>query len=227
LAVDTAYAYTRYLITMSVRHGLLALLMSAPKYGYQLRAEFEAAAGGTWPLNIGQVYTTLHRLERDGLVRALEGTDDGQRPYEITGQGRDELGRWLLTPLPRELQARSELALKVSLAVSVGADVPTVLQVQRRATIELLQTLRANRQAEEPAGPPGTGPWAGNYPADALAADALAFAAEAEVHWLDHAEATLKRAARRPAPRAGAISPTSTGKGQAPTAKDQARKGTT
>ena len=138
---------------MSVRHGLLALLMTAPKYGYQLRAEFEAAAGGTWPLNIGQVYTTLQRLERDGLVQALEATDDGQRPYEITGQGREELGRWLLTPLPREVQARSELALKVSLAASIGADVPTVLQVQRRATIELLQALRADRGSQEPPGP--------------------------------------------------------------------------
>jgi hypothetical protein len=104
--------------------------------------------------------------------------------------------------------------------------VPTVLQVQRRATIELLQTLRANRQAEGPARPPGLGPSTGNYPAEALAADALAFAAEAEVRWLDHAEATLKRAVRRPAPSTGAISPTSTGKGQAATAKDQARKGT-
>jgi DNA-binding PadR family transcriptional regulator len=211
---------------MSVRHGLLALLTSAPKYGYQLRAEFEAAAGGTWPLNIGQVYTTLQRLERDGLVRALEETDDGQRPYEITGQGRDELSRWLLTPLPRELQARSELALKVSLAVSVGADVPTVLQAQRRATIDLLQTLRANRRADEPAGPPGQGPSAGSYPADVLAADALAFAAEAEVRWLDHVEATLKRAAGRTAPSAGAISPASADSDQARTAKDQARKGT-
>jgi DNA-binding PadR family transcriptional regulator len=198
---------------MSVRHGLLALLISAPKHGYQLRAEFEAAAGGTWPLNIGQVYTTLQRLERDGLVRALEETDDGQRPYEITGQGRDELSRWLLTPLPRALEARSELALKVSLAVSVGADVPTVLQAQRRATIELLQTLRASRRAGEP------GPSAGDSLADTLAADALAFAAEAEVRWLDHAEATLQSAAGRTARGAGAVPATSA-------AKDQTKKGT-
>ncbi|KPM55065.1 PadR family transcriptional regulator [Frankia sp. R43] len=53
---------------MSVRNGLLALLAERPMYGYQLRAEFEARTGSTWPLNIGQVYTTLRRLERDGLV---------------------------------------------------------------------------------------------------------------------------------------------------------------
>ncbi|MEX5635016.1 PadR family transcriptional regulator [Parafrankia sp. FMc2] len=53
---------------MSVRNGLLALLAERPMYGYQLRAEFETRTGSTWPLNIGQVYTTLRRLERDGLV---------------------------------------------------------------------------------------------------------------------------------------------------------------
>jgi len=53
---------------MSVRHALLALLSEGPKYGLQLREEFEARTGEVWPLNVGQVYTTLQRLERDGLV---------------------------------------------------------------------------------------------------------------------------------------------------------------
>jgi hypothetical protein len=53
---------------MSIRHGLLALLESGSRYGYELRASFESSTGATWPLNIGQVYTTLSRLERDGLV---------------------------------------------------------------------------------------------------------------------------------------------------------------
>ncbi len=53
---------------MSIKYGLLALLRDRPGYGYQLRAEFEEATGSTWPVNIGQVYTTLTRLERDGLV---------------------------------------------------------------------------------------------------------------------------------------------------------------
>ena len=61
---------------MSVRHALLALLSEGPKYGLQLREEFEARTGEVWPLNVGQVYTTLQRLERDGLVAAL----DGERP---------------------------------------------------------------------------------------------------------------------------------------------------
>ena len=55
---------------MSVRHALLALLSEGPKYGLQLREEFEARTGEVWPLNVGQVYTTLQRLERDGLVES-------------------------------------------------------------------------------------------------------------------------------------------------------------
>ena len=61
---------------MSVRHALLALLSEGPKYGLQLRQEFEARTGEVWPLNVGQVYTTLQRLERDGLV---ESDDAGRR----------------------------------------------------------------------------------------------------------------------------------------------------
>ena len=66
---------------MSVRHALLALLSDGPKYGLQLRHEFEARTGEVWPLNVGQVYTTLQRLERDGLVES-DGEDDGpQKGY--------------------------------------------------------------------------------------------------------------------------------------------------
>src|SRR6266508_4504115 len=84
-APPTEYAY---LVAMSVKHGLLALLERGPMYGYQLRVAFEESTGGTWPLNIGQVYTTLSRLERDGLVRPLPENDAGQRPYQITDAGR-------------------------------------------------------------------------------------------------------------------------------------------
>ena len=62
---------------MSIRHSLLALLEQGPLYGYRLKSEFEAATGQMWPLNDGQVYTTLARLARDGLVVA-ETEPDGQ-----------------------------------------------------------------------------------------------------------------------------------------------------
>lgn len=66
---------------MSIRYGLLALLERGPMYGYQLRSAFEESIGATWPLNIGQVYTTLGRLVRDELVESLPEHEAGQRPY--------------------------------------------------------------------------------------------------------------------------------------------------
>jgi DNA-binding PadR family transcriptional regulator len=69
---------------MSVRHALLALLSEEPKYGLQLPEEFEARTGEVWPLNVGQVYTTLQRLERDGLVES-DGAEEGpQKAFQIT-----------------------------------------------------------------------------------------------------------------------------------------------
>ncbi len=110
---------------MSIRHGLLALLERGPMYGYQLRAAFEESTGATWPLNIGQVYTTLSRLERDGLVRPLPENDGGQRPYEITDLGRAEITVWFATPISRTDRPRDELAIKLALALTTpGVDVP-------------------------------------------------------------------------------------------------------
>src|SRR5262252_9476764 len=135
----TRYAYC---VAMSVKHGLLALLQRGARYGYQLRAEFETATGGTWPLNIGQVYTTLARLERDGLVRALPESDGGQRPYEITDTGRAELTLWFASPIARGDRPRDELAIKLALAITTpGVDVRSVVQTQRTATMHTLQEL--------------------------------------------------------------------------------------
>ncbi len=73
---------------MSVRHALLALLSEGPKYGLQLRNEFEARTGDVWPLNVGQVYTTLQRLERDGLVESDREVEEGpHKDFRITASG--------------------------------------------------------------------------------------------------------------------------------------------
>ena len=122
---------------MSVRHSLLALLSAGPTHGYGLKTEFEAATGDVWPLNVGQVYTTLGRLERDGLVTA-EADADGQKVYEITEAGHGELERWFETPVPREMIPRQELAIKLVFAMRSGvADVAAVVQRQRVATRRL------------------------------------------------------------------------------------------
>ncbi|MGH2718897.1 MAG: PadR family transcriptional regulator, partial [Actinomycetota bacterium] len=105
---------------MSVRHSLLALLDNGPMHGYGLKSEFEAATRDVWPLNVGQVYSTLSRLERDGLV-AVETEADGQKVYSITEPGRIELRRWFETPVAREVVPRQELAIKLVLAMRFGS----------------------------------------------------------------------------------------------------------
>lgn len=169
---------------MSVKHGLLALLERAPMHGYQLRAAFEESTGGTWPLNIGQVYTTLSRLERDGLVRALPASDVKQQPYEITDAGRADLAVWFATPVGRGDRPRDELAIKLALALTTpGVDVRAVVQTQRGAT---MRTLQEYTRLKVRADAPGDLSWR-------LVLDAMLFQAEAEVRWLDHCEASLAR----------------------------------
>ncbi len=81
-------------VAMSVRHALLALLAEKPRYGLRLRQEFEARTGEVWPLNVGQVYTTLQRLERDGLVESDDEADGPQKGYSITPDG-SRGSRWI------------------------------------------------------------------------------------------------------------------------------------
>ncbi len=174
---------------MSIRQGLLALLEQEPMYGYQLRAEFETRTGATWPLNVGQVYTTLARLERDGLVEPAGADDDGHAVYRITDAGRAEVATWFSTPVSRTSPPRDELAIKLAMAVTVpGVDVRAVVQGQRSATIRALQDYT---RLKARAGVPMAGPdlaWV-------LVLDSLVFAAEAEIRWLDHCESRLARAA--------------------------------
>jgi DNA-binding PadR family transcriptional regulator len=169
---------------MSVRQALLALLEEGPRYGYQLRAEFEQRTGSTWPLNVGQVYTTLTRLERDGLVEGTGADDEGHVMYEVTTAGRDEVSAWFTTPVPRTQPPRDELAIKLALAVTVpGVDVGSLIQRQRTATMTALRDYtRLKRDGD------GDLAWS-------LVLDSLVFAAEAEIRWLDHCETRLRRAA--------------------------------
>lgn len=172
---------------MTVKHSLLALLSEGPRYGAALRSEFEARTGGTWPLNVGQVYTTLGRLERDGLVvrAGEEGEDDTTIRYAVTDAGRAEVARWWVEPVDRTSTPRQELAIKLALAVTVPAvDVTHLVQVQRHATMRHLQELTRLKRAD----PAPDLAWG-------LVLDNLIFTAEAELRWLDHVEARVTRAA--------------------------------
>ncbi|MEE1784868.1 PadR family transcriptional regulator [Streptomyces sp. SP17BM10] len=185
---------------MSIRHGLLALLDQGPRYGYQLRTDFEARTGATWPLNVGQVYTTLARLERDGLVEPAGEDDEGHQFYAVTEAGRAELRAWFDTPVPRTNPPRDELAIKLAMAVTVpGVDVGAVVQGQRRHSIKALQDYtrlkgRALAGESRPAG--GAAPATeGSDLAWLLVLEQLIFQTEAEIRWLDHCETRLAQQA--------------------------------
>lgn len=172
---------------MSVRHGLLALLSQGPSYGYQLKVEFERRTGDSWPVNVGQVYNTLDRLERDGLIERGETDGDGHVFYAITDAGAAEARSWLEGPVVRGAAARDELAVKLALAVTLpGVDPEAIIHAQRVATIRSLQELTRSKAAGGDPDSPEEFAWQ-------LVVDALIFQAEAEVRWLEHSEARIRR----------------------------------
>lgn len=169
--------------TMAVRQGVLALLQSGPKYGYQLKTEFEASTGKVWSLNIGQVYQTLGRLERDGLV-AQEVGHDGQQLYRITDAGREQVREWFSSPVDRATPPRDEVTVKLLLATrGAGGDVAEVIQVQRNAAIRTLQDYtRLKAKAD-----------VSTDLAWLMVLDSMILQAEAEVRWLDLVESRMRR----------------------------------
>ncbi len=190
---------------MSIRQAMLALLEQGPMYGYQLRTEFEQRTGATWPLNVGQVYTTLSRLERDGLVEHVVGAGADGEPgrtsqgaaqvmYRVTPSGRGEVSEWFTTPVPRTQPPRDELAIKLAIAVTLpDIDVGAMIQQQRTATMTALQDYTRLKRSGR-----ASRPDAATRPEDlawSLVLDSLVFDAEAEIRWLDHCEARLRRAA--------------------------------
>jgi DNA-binding PadR family transcriptional regulator len=173
---------------MSVRHALLALLSEGPKYGLQLREEFEARTGEVWPLNVGQVYTTLQRLERDGLVAALdtgESEEGPQKAFKITPAGEEELGGWLRVPPDMTAPPRDELVMKILIAAQVpGTNVHEVIQAHRTYLIQLMQEWTRLKEDDD-----------GSDVPFALVVDAELFRLDSVVRWLDAADGRLRRAA--------------------------------
>lgn len=170
---------------MSIRHSLLALLQDRPRYGYQLRIEFEDRTGSSWPLNIGQVYTTLDRLERDGLVRKDGADGEGHVVYSITPEGHAEVSNWFTSPVPRTSPPRNELAIKLALGLTLpGVNVGAAIHAQRAVSIRALQDYtKARRDMASQHRAADT--------ARLLVLDSLIFQTEAEVRWLDLCEARL------------------------------------
>jgi DNA-binding PadR family transcriptional regulator len=164
---------------------MLALLSEGPKYGLRFREEFEDRTGEVWPLNVGQVYTTPQRLERDGLVESGGSGEDGpQKAFRIISEGERELAGWLRTPSDLSSPPRDELVMKVLVAVRVpGTDPHEVIQSHRRYLVHLMQQWTRIKE-DDTAGDLGL----------ALAVDAELLRLDSVVRWLGVADARLKRA---------------------------------
>lgn len=177
---------------MSVKNGLLAILCMGDCHGYQLKYELTTRTGSVLDVNIGQVYSTLERLQRDGLVKqkAAKSQDSVQQLFSITSAGRREANHWLDTPVLDVSDMRHDLATKLALAVTLpGVDVAAIVNSQRAADIQLLQSLTLQKRYAEPANTTEI--------AETLITDRQIFSVEAELRWLDHIEQVLKESKTR------------------------------
>jgi DNA-binding PadR family transcriptional regulator len=183
----------------AVRWGLLALFADGPKYGYQLKSEFDAHTSGGWALNVGQVYTTLDRLARDGLVESVGSNAEGREVFAITDLGRQALADWFVTPVTETERPRSELAIKLAMAaIAPGVDVAAVVQAQRTESMRQMRDYTDLRRHDVDS----------RDLAWLLLVDHLIFTLESEVRWLDHVEATVLRRGRpHRAPTPAALRP--------------------
>lgn len=169
---------------MSIRNGILAILSMGPCHGYQIKHELEVRTGSILDVNIGQIYSTLGRLETDGLV-VLDETS-----YRITELGSTTLAEWLATPVASELDLRNDLASKLALAVTIpGTDVSQITKAQKNAALQTLQELTRKKRLT----PPDTK----RDLAAMLMLERQIFAVEAELRWLEFIDVELKNAVAR------------------------------
>ncbi|CAL9546311.1 PadR family transcriptional regulator [Streptomyces albus] len=170
---------------MSISHALLGLLETGPRHGYDLKRTFDAKFGQDRPLHYGQVYSTMSRLLKNGLVE-VEGIEPGEGPerkrYAITDAGITDVQQWLATPEKPEPYLQSTLYTKLVLALLTGRDGAALLDVQRAEHLRLMREL-TRRKTE------------GDL-ADQLICDHALFHLEADLRWLETAAARLDKLAQ-------------------------------
>jgi len=166
---------------LGIKESLLALLASEPRHGYQLKLDLQNATADAVVVNVGQVYTTLQRLERDGLVTGGTHDKDGRLEYSITASGKELLKEWVMTPEDLAAGGRDGISIKVLIALYTNELNPEqVISVQRSATMALLQDLTLLRAKDTE-----------SDLAWQLHLDRLMYSAEAELKWLDRVESRL------------------------------------
>lgn len=152
---------------------LLGLLSRGPRHGYDLKREHDERFPAGRPLAFGQVYSTLARLLRDGLVEVSEqqpGDGPERIVYALTEQGRRQLSSWVSEPEPPAPHVSNVLYTKVLLAILVDGDAAAYLDVQRAAHLSRMRELTEQRRSA-------------SLP-EALAADYALFHLEADLRWL-------------------------------------------
>jgi DNA-binding PadR family transcriptional regulator len=166
---------------VSVPHALLSFLERGPGHGYDLKQAYDALFDAGRPVQFGQIYATLGRLERDGRIR-LAAQEPGQGPdrkrYEITDNGVTELARWLAEPVPPEPNLQSALFSKTVLALTSGRDAERFLDAQRAAHLARMRELTALKASAD-------------LPT-ALLADYSLFHLEADLRWIDQTRGRLE-----------------------------------
>ncbi|MCF3105667.1 PadR family transcriptional regulator [Streptomyces roseoverticillatus] len=169
---------------MSIGHTLLALLESGPRHGYDLKRAFDSRFGHDRPLHYGQVYATMSRLLKNGLVE-VDGIEHGDGPerkrYAITDAGITDVGRWLAEPEKPEPYLQSVLYTKVVVALLTGRDADSLLDAQRTEHLRLMRELTRRKVSGDLA--------------DQLICDHALFHLEADLRWLEITAARLDQLA--------------------------------
>lgn len=162
------------MLVMAIGVTLLGLLEAGPQHGYGLKKSYDSHFGRDRPLDYGQVYSTLSRLLRDGLVTE-QGVEAGAGPsrkrYAITEAGVTDVERWLTTPEPPQPYLQSTLYAKAVLAVRSGRSAHEVLDSQRTAHLAAMRELTARKRTGDLA--------------DELICDYALFHLDADLRWLE------------------------------------------
>jgi DNA-binding PadR family transcriptional regulator len=174
---------------MSISHTLLGLLEGGPRHGYDLKRAYDEHFGHGRPLHYGQVYATLSRLLKHGLIEE-NGVEQGGGPdrkrYAVTAEGVTDVERWLTTAEKPEPYLQSTLYTKVVVALMSGRDAEHVLDTQRAAHLRAMRELTARK--------------ADGDLADQLICDHALFHLEADLRWLELATARLADLGKRVSP---------------------------
>lgn len=159
---------------------LLGLISTGPTHGYDLKHRYDALFGHDRPIAFGQIYASLARMIRDGLIEAL-GAEAGDGPdrkrYDITDQGRRRLTEWLREPDTPSPTLQTNLFAKTVLALMLDDDAETTLDIQRREHLARMRDLTTAKGA------------AGLL--ERLAIDHALFQIEADLRWIDLTAARL------------------------------------